>query len=168
MNTIKSLLLAACLILTTLGISQNKLDKIDQLLTEKFKTTKTGAAVLISQHGKPVYRKAFGLANLELNVKMNPANVFEIGSMTKQFTAVSILMLLEQGKLDLQDDITKYIPDYPTKGHKITIHQLLCHSSGIPEYFSLPEIEYLFSKENNPDDFIKTFWDMELEFEPGF
>jgi CubicO group peptidase (beta-lactamase class C family) len=167
MNTIKSLLLAACLTLTTLGVSQNKLDKIDQLLTEKFKTTKTGGAVLISQHGKPVYKKAFGLANLELNVKMNPTNVFEIGSMTKQFTAVSILMLLEQGKLDLQDDITKYIPDYPTKGHKITIHQLLNHTSGIKSYTRMRSLFEVARNDMKPLELINFFKNEPMDFNPG-
>ena len=72
-----------------------------------------------------------GKSNLELNTTMSLENVFQIGSITKQFTAVSILMLAEQGKLNLEDGIETYIKNFPTKGKKITIHQLLNHTSGI-------------------------------------
>ena len=79
-----------------------------------------------------------GMANMELGVKMKPENVLEIGSITKQFTAVGILMLEEQGKLSTNDEITKFIPDYPTNGKKITVHHLLNHTSGIKSYTGMP------------------------------
>ncbi|MDX1471968.1 MAG: serine hydrolase domain-containing protein, partial [Flavobacteriaceae bacterium] len=107
-------------------VSQNTND-FDKLLNSQYNANEPGASVLIAKNGKPIYRKAEGQANLELDVPLKPENVFEIGSITKQFTAVSILMLEEQGKLKIEDDITKYIPDYPTNGKKITIHHLLNH-----------------------------------------
>lgn len=86
-----------------------------------------GGAFLVAQHGKVIYQKAFGKANLELDVNLTPENVFQLGSMTKQFTAIAVLILEEQGKLDVKDPVSKYIPDYPS-GDNITIHHLLTHT----------------------------------------
>ena len=84
-------------------------------------------------------RKGYGMANLELGVPMAPDMVFELGSVTKQFTAAAILLLQERGQLRVEDDITKYLPDYPTHGQTITLENLLTHTSGIPSYTGLPE-----------------------------
>ncbi|MBL4594147.1 MAG: beta-lactamase family protein, partial [Flavobacteriales bacterium] len=117
--------------ISSIGFAQ-KLDKtFDKMLNEQYKPNEPGATVLLAKNGKIVYHKAFGLANMEHRVKMEPDMVFEIGSITKQFTAVSILMLMEQGKLNLDDDITTFIEDYPTHGYHISIHHLLTHTSGI-------------------------------------
>lgn len=163
----KSILLVSAIAFISLGYSQTKEAKIDQLLNEKFKANTTGAAVLITQKGKTTYRKAFGLSNLELNVKMKPENVFEIGSMTKQFTAVSILMLVEQGKISLQDEITKFIPDYPTHGQKITVHHLLNHTSGIKSYTSMRTLFEVARNDMKPLELIKFFRDEPVDFNPG-
>lgn len=92
-----------------------------------------GGVFMIAQKGKTIYQKAWGKANLELDVPITPDNVFQIGSMTKQFTAVAILMLEQQGKLHVHDPLSKYLPDYPS-GDKITLHHLLTHTSGIQDY----------------------------------
>lgn len=110
---------------------QSLKSKIDSMLTSVYPNNGPGISILIAKNGKTVYKKAFGKSNLELNTVMTPNNVFQIGSITKQFTAVSILMLQEQGKLKIEDEITKYIPDYPTNGKIITIYHLLNHTSGI-------------------------------------
>ncbi|MEB2775854.1 serine hydrolase domain-containing protein [Algoriphagus sp. D3-2-R+10] len=117
--------------ITQLVYSQTLEAKIDSLLETTFSPEGPGAVFLVAKAGKPIYRKAFGQANLELNVPMNTGNVFEIGSMTKQFTAIAILTLMEQGKLQLDNEITKFFPNYPTYGKSITIHHLLTHTSGI-------------------------------------
>ena len=113
--------------------------KIDNLLSEKFQADNTGAVFLVSKNGRPIYRKALGKANLELEIDMQPENVFQIGSMTKQFTALSILMLEEQGKLDVNDKVITYLPDYPN-GKNITLHHLLTHTSGIKDYTKMKAI----------------------------
>ena len=74
------------------------------------------------------------MANMEFNVPMQAKHILRIGSLTKQFTAVAILMLQEQGKLKVSDDLTKFIPDYPTHGKVITVEHLLTHTSGIQSY----------------------------------
>ena len=84
-----------------------------------------------------IYEKAFGSADIELNVPLQPGMIFKLGSITKQFTAVAILQLAEQGKISLQDSLQKFIKDYPSKGYKITIENLLTHSSGIKDYMQI-------------------------------
>ena len=91
--------------------AQSLESKIDEILSNQFKSNETGVSALVAKDGKVIYRKAFGKANLELDVNMISENVFEVGSITKQFTSVAILMLLEEGILSLEDEITKFIPD---------------------------------------------------------
>ena len=83
---------------------------------------------MIAKDDKIIYRKAFGMANLELKVQMKPDNVLLLASITKQFTSVAILILMEQGKLSLKDPLSKYIADFP-RGNEITLHHLLSHTS---------------------------------------
>ena len=104
---------------------------IDDLLQKSYKAGEPGASVIVVKDGKVVFRKGYGKANLELGVAVEPEMVFRLGSITKQFTAVAILVLAEQGKLSIGDEITKYLPDFPAKGQKITIEHLLTHTSGI-------------------------------------
>jgi len=143
------------------------LTKIDSLLQEKYPDNAPGATFLISKNGRIIYKKAFGLANLELNVPMKTNNVIKIGSMTKQFTAISILMLMEQGKLNLDDEITKFIPDYPTNGNKITIHHLLTHTSGIKDYTRVKGINAIAQKDLTPLELIDFSKNELIDFAPG-
>jgi CubicO group peptidase (beta-lactamase class C family) len=140
---------------------------IDQLLTTRYPASEPGVTALVAKNGKVVYRKAFGMANLELDIPMNPQHVFEIGSITKQFTSVAILMLMEQGKLSLQDEITVHIPDYPTQGKKITIHQLLNHTSGIKSYTEMESFRSLARTDMSPTELIDVFKNEPMDFDPG-
>mgnify|MGYP001188771083 CR=1 FL=1 len=139
----------------------------DKMLLEQFKPDETGCAALVAKDGQVIYTRAFGMANLELNVPMQPDMVFRIGSITKQFTAVAILQLMEQGKLSLQDDITKFIPDYPTQAYTITIEHLLTHTSGIKSYTNLPGYIENVRTDMKPDELINTFKNQPMEFAPG-
>lgn len=107
---------------------------VDSVMDFYFKSNGPGAVVLVSKGGTTTFKKAYGLANIELNVKNKPEYVFNIGSMSKQFTALSILKLVQDGKVSLQDDIKKHLPDYNTHGRKITIENILNHTSGIKNY----------------------------------
>lgn len=111
---------------------------IDSLLKSSFPADRPGAAVIVVKDGRTLFRKAYGMANLELGVALQPDMVFRLGSITKQFTATAILMLAEEGKLSLQDPIEKHLPGYPTQGHTITIEHLLTHTSGIQSYTDVP------------------------------
>jgi len=151
----------------TKSYAQNLEATVDSLLQEKYPLNAPGATFLISKNGNIIYEKAFGLANLELNVPMQTENIFEIGSMTKQFTAISILMLMERGKLNLNDEITKFIPDYPTLGKTITIHHLLTHTSGIKNYTSMKKIKGIAKNDLTPLELIDFFKNESMDFEPG-
>lgn len=107
---------------------------IDSAMNATYKPNEPGGVLLVAKDGKTVYKKAFGMASMELDVPNKSDNAFGIGSMTKQFTAVSILQLAQQGKISLLDDVRKYIPDYNTHNRNITIEQLLTHTSGIAEF----------------------------------
>ncbi|WP_405606104.1 serine hydrolase [Polaribacter sp. Asnod1-A03] len=167
-HLLKYRFLSLFLILFCITIQSQSLEsKIDNILESQFKSNETGVSALVAKDGKVVYRKAFGKANLELDVAMTPENVFQVGSITKQFTAVSILMLLEEGKLNLEDEITKFIPDYPTKGKKITIHHLLTHTSGIKSYTSMSSFGQVATLKKSPLEFIDFFKKEPMDFNPG-
>jgi CubicO group peptidase (beta-lactamase class C family) len=149
------------------GLNPNLGPEFDRLLSERYQPGQPGVAALVARDGQVIYRKAFGMANLELDVPMTPDMVFRIGSITKQFTAVAVLQLLEQGKLGLDDEITRFIPDYPTQGHKITIHHLLNHTSGIKSYTSMSEFSMVMRKDHSPSQIIDIFKDEPMDFAPG-
>lgn len=168
----KQNLIFAFTLLINLTYAQQKDDKqlvayFDKILSEQFKTDEPGATVLVSRNGQIIYKKAFGIANLELNTPMQLDNVFWVASIGKQFTAVAILQLMEQGKLNLQDEIIKFIPDYPTQGNKITIEHLLTHTSGIPTYSGMEDPEKKLSMGCTQNDVIDFFKNLPLRFIPG-
>lgn len=140
---------------------------IDELLNKTFKADEPGAAVIVVREGNVILRKGYGLASLELGVPIQPNMVFRLGSITKQFTASAILMLVERGKLSVSDEITKYLPDYPTQGHKITIEHLLTHTSGIKSYTGIPEWRPLWRKDFKLAELIDFFKNQPMEFAPG-
>src|SRR5271168_2018536 len=135
---------AACaLILGTCGASPSgsAQDKsaaaVDEVFADFTKAGSPGCAVAVYRNGRVSYSKGYGLANIEDDVPITPQTVFDIGSTSKQFTAASILLLEKQGKLSVNDDVRKYIPELPDYGSKISILQLLNHTSGLRDYLAL-------------------------------
>ncbi len=152
----------------TVRLSDEKLaEAVNELLEQTYKPNEPGAAVIVVRQGKVILRKGYGKANMELGVPIEPDMVFRTGSVTKQFTAVAILMLVDQGKISLDDEITKFLPDYPTNGHKITVEHLLTHTSGIKSYTSLPEWTPLWRKDMPLSELIALFKDKPMDFAPG-
>ena len=152
----------------TARVSDEKLaESINEYLEQTYKPNEPGAAIIVIRQGKVILRKGYGKANLELGVPIEPDMVFRTGSVTKQFTAVAILMLVDQGKILLDDEITKFLPDYPTNGHKITVEHLLTHTSGIKSYTSLPEWTPLWRKDMPLTELIALFKDKPMDFAPG-
>lgn len=141
--------------------------QIDALLADVYKPGEPGAAVLVKKQGKIILRKGYGMADLEMGLPMEPDMIFRLGSITKQFTAVAILVLAEQGRLSLEDDITKFLPDYPTQGKAITIEHLLTHTSGIKSYTDMPEWLPLQRKDMTVEDIIDLFKNQPMDFAPG-
>jgi CubicO group peptidase (beta-lactamase class C family) len=113
---------------------------VDEVFSDLARPGSPGCALSVYRDGKIVYAKGYGLANIEENVPITPQSVFDIGSTSKQFTAASILLLEKQGKLSINDDVRKYIPELPSYGQKITILNLLNHTSGLRDYLTLMEL----------------------------
>jgi CubicO group peptidase (beta-lactamase class C family) len=141
--------------------------QIDSLILKNFSDKNGhGGAFMVARHGKAIYQKAYGKANLELGADMVPENVFQLGSMTKQFTAVAILILEEQGKLKTGDPVSKYVPDYPG-GSKITLHHLLTHTSGIKDFTKMKSLSDIAQREMTPKMMVDFFKDEPADFAPG-
>lgn len=138
--------------------------EFDRLIAALSRNNEPGGEILVAQKGQIVYRKAFGMANMELDVSMKENMVFHIGSLTKQMTAVAILQLLEQGKLSLQDDIRKYLPDYQVLPDTITIEHLLTHTSGIA---GNPGPSTTPNAERGPGDLVASYKNQPIEFRAG-
>ena len=124
-------------------------------------------SVLVAQDGKVLLDKAYGFANLEWDVPNTPTTKFRLGSITKQFTAASILLLEERGKLKVEDPVKKYMPDAPAAWDKITIFHVLTHTSGIPSFTGFPDFESREAQAMTPEKLVEWFRDKPLEFEPG-
>jgi CubicO group peptidase (beta-lactamase class C family) len=137
--------------------------QIDRLLAKYYQMNEPGAAVIVIKNESVVFRKAYGMADLQLSVRLQPEMVFKLGSTTKQFTAVAIMLLVEQGKLALDDPLTKFLPDFPFPGNRITIRQLLTHTSGLDDYIAYDRIR----DDLTVDELILCFRDRELVAEPG-
>lgn len=140
--------------------------ELDAIFNQAYPGNSPGATVLIAKNDKILYRKAFGMANLELNVQMKPDHVLPLASITKQFTSVAILILMEQGQLSLKDPLSKYIADFP-RGNEITLHHLLNHTSGIKSYTNLPELRTKTRLDMTPEELISSFKNLPLEFNPN-
>ncbi|HEX6373301.1 MAG TPA: serine hydrolase [Longimicrobium sp.] len=140
---------------------------IDSMLTALYPAGEPGAAVLVARDGQVLMRRAYGAASVELGVPLRPEHVFRLGSITKQFTAVAVLMLVDEGKVSLDDEITKYFPDYPTQGRRITVEHLLTHTSGIQSYTGMPSYVAGMRRDLTPEQLIAVFRDQPMEFAPG-
>ena len=156
------------LVFASLASAQDHFGKIDALVKQYYDLGLFNGSVLVSDRGK-IYEKGFGPANREWDIPNGPDTKFRLGSITKQFTATLILQLVEQGKIKLDGHITDYLPDYRKHtGDKVTIHNLLTHTSGIPDYTERPD--YASDLRLNTfalADFVKKYASGDLEFEPG-
>lgn len=150
-------------------LAQDKAAKIDAFMTAMVEYQHFNGTVLVAEKGKVIYKKGFGVANMDWDIANTPDTKFRIGSITKQFTAMQIMQLVEEGKIKLDGKLSDYLPEYrKDTGEKITIHHLLTHTSGIPPYTGLPG--FWSDSSRNPYDIdymVKHFHSGDLEFEPG-
>src|SRR5271170_7480261 len=124
-------------------------------------------SVLVARGGDILFDRSYGDANLEWDIPNSPSTKFRLGSITKQFTAASILLLEERGKLSVNDPVKKYIPDAPAAWDKITIFNLLTHTSGIPNFTSFPDYRSQEPFDTTPEKLVARFRDKPLDFQPG-
>jgi CubicO group peptidase (beta-lactamase class C family) len=142
--------------------------QLDAVAQTYAKADRFAGVVLVARDGKPIFRKAYGLANREWDIAATPETRYRLGSITKQFTAAAILQLAEQGKLSLDDPISKYYAAAPPAWAPITLKHLLTHTSGIPSYTALPTwFAQLSRDEKSPEQIIELTRDKPLEFKPG-
>ena len=135
--------------LTGLALAADQGDAVDAYIRgEMAKQHVPGLALLVSRGGHVIRAQAYGLANVELQVPVKPETVFESGSAGKQFTATAIMLLVEEGKIGLEDPLTKYLPDAPSTWREITIRELLSHTAGIPDYPKISTCERTIPKTN--------------------
>ena len=138
MNPFKtSKLLLYLIFLLTCSCAKNKETQVDEIFA-KWNSNKTpGAAVAVVKDGKIIYKSAYGMANLEYGIPNSTETIFHIASVSKQFTVFSILLLAKEGKLSLEDDVRKFIPDVPDFGKTITLRHLANHTSGLRDQWNL-------------------------------
>jgi CubicO group peptidase (beta-lactamase class C family) len=147
---------------------EKKLEKtFDKVIADHLLTDSVGCTILIAKKGEIIHQKAFGKADLSFGVPTQTTTIFELGSLGKQFAAVAVLRLFEQGKLDLQDDIRKYFPDFETSNYTITIENLLTHTSGITDDVKEFDENRLNFSAFSKQQMLDFFRNIPLKFEPG-
>src|ERR1700740_947731 len=124
-------------------------------------------SVLVVRDKTVVFNKGYGYANLEWEIPDTPATKFRLGSITKQFTAASIFLLEERGKLKVDDAVKKYMADAPAAWDKVTIYNLLTHTSGIPSFTGFPDYASSEAAATTPEKLVQRFRDKPLDFQPG-
>jgi CubicO group peptidase (beta-lactamase class C family) len=144
--------------------------KIDGFMKAYYDAELFMGTVLVAEKGKVLYKNGFGFANLEWQIPSRPEDVFNIASITKTFTGTLAMLLVQEGKLKLADNISDFLPYYrKDTGARVTIHHLLTHSSGIPNFLEIPGFMKDKAREpmGNLDDFIVKYCSLDLEFAPG-
>src|SRR6478672_3203494 len=140
---------------------------IDEIAVKALTKPAAGISIAVSRDGKPVFLKGYGMADLEHSVPVTPETVFHIDSISKNILAAVVLQLVDQGKLQLDDDVTKYLPEAPMLGHHVTVRQLLNHTSGIYSFTSLPDAANNERLELTHDQVLGLIKDKPFDFEPG-
>lgn len=137
---------------------------VDSLLQAAFPAGGPGAAVMVIRDGAVVHQAGYGLANLETRQPITPTTNFYLASVSKQFTSMAVMMLLEQGKLDLEDRLTDFFPGFPAYGQEVRLRHLLTHTSGLPDYYGLIDD---YTGLNNDDVYAILLRQDSLTFPPG-
>jgi CubicO group peptidase (beta-lactamase class C family) len=141
--------------------------RMEQVIQSYVTDKKFMGSVLVARDGQIILNKGYGYANLEWQIPDSPETKFRLGSITKQFTAACILLLEERGKLKTDDPVKKYMPDAPAAWDKITIYNLLTHTSGIPNFTSFPDYHASEATPTTPEKLVARFRDKPLDFQPG-
>ena len=157
--------LGCCLLaFAALAPAQNSRDKVDAYIhTAMAKRQIPGLALLVVRDGKIIKQQGYGFSNVELQVPVKPGTLFQSGSMGKQFTATAVMMLVEEGKVGLDDPLTKYFPEAPAFWSKVKVRNLLSHTGGFGDY---PD-KFDFRKDYTEDELLKIVESIPLAYEPG-
>ena len=150
------------------ALAADEAARVDAYIARYHQLGLFNGSALVADHATPILKKGYGLANMEWNIPNAADTKFRLGSITKQFTAALVLQMVEQGKMDLNAPISRYLPNYPAAtGDRVIMHQLLNHTSGIPGYTELPQFGAIMREPRKPEEFLSFFSGLELLFEPG-
>lgn len=165
----KNSFIVAFVLLAHLLFAQDKKSQLQKIMQTYHQYNMFDGAVLVAENGKVIYKNAFGMANQEWNISNTTDTKFMIGSVSKPITAILMLIQVQKGLVDLDKNITDYIPSFSKKnGSRITIRQLLSHSSGMPNYDIIKDFFPRISRQYFArEDYIKLYMDSALVFEPG-
>jgi CubicO group peptidase (beta-lactamase class C family) len=143
--------------------------KVDRLFTQWDKPDSPGCALAVIQNGEIIYKRGYGMANLEYDIPISPNSVFDIGSNSKQFTAMCIVLLARQNFLTLDDELQKYIPEIPQYSQQITLRHLINHTSGLRDYLNLMDLGGMIYENDYPDEEVIALIarQQSLNFAPG-
>jgi CubicO group peptidase (beta-lactamase class C family) len=153
---------------SSVSFAQSRVQKIEKLIDSLYLQEKFNGNILIAEKGKIIYNRSYGIANETTKEKLNQKSVFELASLSKQFTAMGIVILKEKGKLNLEDKISKYIPEL--SGYQnITVKNLLHHTSGLPDFMPLMDTIWDKTKIATNKDIVNYFskYNPKLLFEPN-
>lgn len=149
------------------ALSSDQMKKIDSIVIQSLQDQAVGGiTIAVVRGGRVVYSRGYGLSSVELQQTMRDSSLFEIGSITKEFTAAVVLALVDDGRLTLDTPLAKFVPDFP-RAKDITIRDLLSMRSGIPDYTDQPGFEKAVFSPTTPDAIIATVKQLPLDFDPG-
>src|SRR6266516_1941565 len=172
-NMVKRVLIASLLVLSCAsaqaqGPSASQIsERIDLAAQEALSRPVAGISIAVARDGRVVFARGYGVANLEHAVAVTPNTVFHIASISKNILAAVVLQLVDEGKLRLDDDVTRYLPGAPTHGHHVTVRQLLNHTAGIYSFTSLPDAEANERLDLTHEQILALIKDKPFDFEPG-
>jgi D-alanyl-D-alanine carboxypeptidase len=126
-----------------------------------------GLTLAVLQQGRLIKARGYGFANLELQVPATDSTVYEIGSLTKQFTAALLMMLVQEGRLSLNDPLSVYFPNAPVSWKQITIRHLLTHTSGIRNHSAMEDFPDIYNIKHERDELLNMFYELPMDFQPG-
>src|SRR5436190_15193824 len=141
--------------------------RVDAVAKQMLSRITAGVSVAVARDGRVILARGYGMANVEHSVAVTPETVFHIASISKNVLAAVVLQLVDEGKLQLDDDVTKYVPEAPTHGHHVTVRQLLNHTSGIYSFTSLPDAANNERLELTHEQVLGLIKDKPFDFEPG-
>jgi CubicO group peptidase (beta-lactamase class C family) len=160
-------LLLAATLLAALASAQLNPQRLEAQAQAYFDAGKFNGTVLVAKDGRPVLSKGYGMANFEWNIPNTPDTKFRLGSITKQFTAMAMLLLEQQGKLKMTDPVCNYVDPCPATWKPITLHHVVTHTAGIPNFTAFPDYRSTMMLNTPPAESLKKFRDKPLDFDPG-
>src|SRR5467141_1842388 len=165
--TVAVCLAGCCALLPSRCSAQEPLPRMEEVVQSYVSSKQFMGSVLVARDQTVVLDKGYGFANLEWDIPNSPTTKFRLGSITKQFTSASILLLEERGKLSVNDPVKKYMPDAPAAWDKVTIFHLLTHTSGVADFTRFPDYPKIEPFATTPAQLVGLFRDKPLDFEPG-